>query len=201
MKEDLFDREYYVMNIDRNVNPPLLAWGKANLSPFLRPVRMTATQTSKPLSVAFIEPYPVFCRDVDFILFGGLYAGSERMKKFFEKMAVYGVQFVPLSVVNDRHEEHPGYFAMHFWNRIAAVDKSSFGADEPNAFDHCMHLRKFSLNAEALRNVPKKQRRVFMLRENSLLILVHEEIREVADSLGLLGVSFSRVDEWEGMQN
>ncbi|MDR2496651.1 MAG: hypothetical protein LBD21_05945 [Tannerellaceae bacterium] len=199
MKDDSFDREYYVMSIDRNYNRPLLAWAKTNLSAFLSPARMSAAQMAQPLSVAFIEPYPVFFREVDFIMLGGLFAASERMKLFFEQAGIYGVQFVPLSIINDRHEEHPGYFAMHFWNRIAAIDKSNYEGDELNEFDHIMHLRKFSLKAEALKNVSKKQRQVFMLRENSLLIIVHDEIRAMAEQFGLTGISFTRIDQWNGM--
>ena len=90
---------------------------------------------------------------------------------------------------------------MHFWNRIAAIDKSNYDGDELNEFDHILHLRKFSLNADALRNIPKNQRQMFMLRENSLLIIVHDDLRAVIEQNGLVGINFTRIDEWEGMQN
>lgn len=187
------------MSIDQSINRPLLAWGQTNFSAFLNPTKMNAAQLAVPLSVAFVEPYPVFCRDFDLIMFGGLFAGSEKLKTFFEKLRIYGVQFVPLSIVNDRNEPTPGYYAIHFWNRIAAIDKSNYEGDELNEFNRILHLRKFSLNPAAIRAVPKQQRQIFMLSENSLLIIVHNDVRLIAEQLGMTGVCFSRVDLWEGM--
>ncbi|MDR0536907.1 MAG: hypothetical protein LBH04_02490 [Tannerellaceae bacterium] len=196
MKYNQFDKEYYVMSIDRTCGHPLLACSKMELSVFLKDAPIDENSIEQPLEIAFLEPYPKPAEAPDLLILGGIYAGSHRLKLMFRKMNIYGVQFLPLRIVNEELMDLPGYYAIHFWNNLSAVDMDNYDGDEPNSFGRIQQLRRFSLNAQLLDNIPVWKRMVFMLIEKPLIIIVHQGVAEAVKEAGFRGISLVSVNEW-----
>lgn len=193
-----FDKEYYVLSIDGAPNHPLLAWGSVDYVPFLSSSPIEDSDLEElPLKIIFGEPYPQVYEMTDFLMLDAHYAGSEKLKKIFEKLAIYGVQFFPVEIEDHKGEIIKGHNAIHFWNKLPAIDKNNYVGEEPNMFGNILDLQKFSLDTEILNQIPLEKRLVFGLAENSIMILVHQSIYEIIKAENLTGFSFFRVEDWD----
>ena len=192
-----FDTEYYVMNVDGANNHPLLAWGKTSQAPFLKAKVIDENSLTLPLKIIFGKPYPKQYEMADFLMLSADFAGSDKLKNLFEKLNIYGVQFIPIEVESNKGEVIHGHNAIHFWNRLRAIDKNNYTGEEPNEFGNILDLEKFSLDAEILNNIPLEKRLFFVLAENSNMVIVHQSIYEAIQKENLTGMRFFRVDEWD----
>ena len=197
MKNTEFDKEYYVMNVDGASNHPLLAWGSTDFSPFLESDPIDENSIELPLKIIFGEPYPVQYEMSDLLMLDADFSGSEKMKNLFNQLNIYGVQFVPAEIKTNKGELINSYYAIHFWNRLPAIDKNNYEGEEPNMFGNIIDLRKFSLDSHLLNEIPLEKRLVFQLEENSIMILVHQSIYDAMQSEKLTGMKFFRVDDWD----
>jgi lysozyme family protein len=53
-----FDKEYYVMNVDRANNHPLLSWGETAYDALRKKEIIDENTLTVPLRLIFGEPYP-----------------------------------------------------------------------------------------------------------------------------------------------
>jgi hypothetical protein len=185
-----FDKEYYVMSIDGENNHPLLNWGETDNAPFRKVMPIDETLIDLPLKVVFDEPYPEEPYEMaDLLMLGVQRAGSGKIKTFFEKMNIYGVQFIPVEIKSNTEEIIIGHYAVHFWNRLRAIDKNNYVGSEPNRFGNIISLKIFSLDSEILNNTPLEKRLIFGLAENSMVI-VHQSIYDNIQKENLTGIRF-----------
>jgi hypothetical protein len=197
MENNKFDNEYYLVNVDGANNHPLLAWGKTRRGPFLKAALIDEKTLSLPLQIVFDQPYPKQYEMADFLMLGAQFAGSEILKKFFESNKVYGVQFVPIEITTNKNEIIKGHYAIHFWNRLRAIDENNYEGGKPDEFGEILDLSRFSLNADLLNSIPIEKRLVFVLEEDAGMILVHQTIYEAIQSENLTGMRFWKVSEWD----
>ncbi|GHV58856.1 hypothetical protein FACS1894103_1090 [Campylobacterota bacterium] len=197
MNTNQFDSEYYVMNVDGANNHPLLAWGKTRRGPFLQAALIDEKTLSLPLQIVFDEPYPKQYEMADFLMLGAQFAGSETLKKFFERNKVYGAQFVPIEITTNKKEIITGHYAIHFHNRLRAIDENNYEGGEPDEFGEILDLSRFSLNAFLLNNIPIENRLVFVLEEDAGMIIVHQSIYEAIRAENLTGMRFWKVSDWD----
>lgn len=191
------DKEYYIMSVDGANNHPLLNWGSTRKAPFLKPQPINMDELNLPLKIVFAQPYPKTYETPDLWMLTAQFAGSEKLKNIFERLNIYGAQFVPIEIESNKGEIITGQYAIHFWNRIPAIDKDNYDGEAPDGFGDIIILNKFSLDEKVLSAISIEQRQVFILAENPTKILIHKNTHDQLIKEGLVGCRFFRVDEWD----
>ncbi|GHV54103.1 hypothetical protein FACS1894181_18010 [Bacteroidia bacterium] len=198
MEYNQFDSEYYVMGIDEENSHPLLVLGQTDFGPFLKDAPIEEGELILPVPILFAETYPEYFEIPDFFMLGAVFAGSGKLKNIFEQLRVYGVQFIPVEMSSDVRKKLSGdYYAIHFWNRLRAVDKDNYSGGEPNMYGRIHDLSRFSLEEKILNPIHPRRRLAFVLEENAILLIVHENVCNALTEAGLSGISFCRIDKWE----
>ncbi|GHV96210.1 hypothetical protein AGMMS50293_25300 [Spirochaetia bacterium] len=90
-----------------------------------------------------------------------------------------------------------GHYAIHFYNRLRAIDTNNYEGSAPNSFGKIRNLQHFSLNEKLLADIPFEQRKVFVLTEKPSMIIVHQSIYEAIQAENLTGMRFWKVSEWD----
>jgi hypothetical protein len=197
MKYKRLDNEYYVMSIDKRISKPLLACGKTDFSSFLRDRQIKPDDIEQPLTIFFAEPYPKLIEQTDLLMFGALYAGSYKLKRLFEKMDIFGAQFLPLKIIDDRDTIIEDYYALHIWNVLPAIDKDAYIGGEINEFGHIQQLRRFSLDLETASRISVWKRLIFNPQEAPHMIIAHRILTAAIAEAELRGIAFTRINKWE----
>jgi hypothetical protein len=197
MEHNNFDKEYYVMSMDGANNHPLLDWGKVDFGSFLKAKPVDESSYDLPLNIVFGEPYPKSYEMADLLMLSTLFTVSEKFKVLFEKLGLYGIQFVPVEIKSNKGDIIQGHYVAHIWNMLQAIDKKNYEGSAPNRFGNILSLEKFSLDANLLESIPLEKRLVFGLAESSTEILVHQSVYDEILSANLTGMKFFRVDDWD----
>jgi hypothetical protein len=133
----------------------------------------------------------------DFLSLGAQYAGSLKLKTLYERAKIPAIQFIPIEIESNKGEIIKQHYAIHFGNRLRAIDEKNYEGGEPDDFNQILDLERFSLNADLLNNTPIENRISFALDEDPSIILVHQSIYEAINAEDLTGMRFFRVDEWD----
>ena len=197
MNHNKFDNEYYVMSVDGANNHPMLAWGQTKFSPFLKATPVDETILELPLKIIFDQPYPTHYEMADLLMLASVFAGSEKLKQLFEKLKLYGVQFVPVEIGSNKGDIISGHYVLHIWNKLSAINKSNYDGKEPDMFGTIHGLKRFSLDEKLLDSIPAEKRLLFGLRENSTMYVIHETVCQAIQSECLTGIRFWKVSEWD----
>lgn len=198
MKHTDLDKQYYVLNVDGEDNHPTLEWGDYDDSLFLDDSPIDTSELELPIEVVFDDPYPSKYTMPDFLMLGSSFACTEKVKNLFEKSNVYGVEFFPIDKITDNKSNIiEGYFAMHIWNIIEAIDKLNYIGEKPNRKGHIFDIEKFSLDQSVLQNIPIEQRLIFELKDSPAMYIIHESIFNLISKEDLTGFAFFRVDDWD----
>ncbi len=198
MDYNKFDDEYYVMNVDGADNHPMLAWGSVDYDLFLEAEPIEEGALELPMQIVFDEPYPKQYKMPDFLMLSGQFAASEKFKSFFEEHKVSGIQFFPVEITDNKKKLITGYYAIHVWKQLPAIDKDNYEGSPVDRFGCIDPLERFSLDAELLNNIPVEERTVFLLEEDSSQIIVHRSIVEAMQAAGLTGMRLWKISEWDG---
>jgi hypothetical protein len=186
------------MNADGADNHPMLSWGNTDFTVFFEAEPVEEENLSLPLKVRFEEPYPDEPYEMaDLLMLDTDFAGSKKLKTLFETLNIYGAQFVPVEITTNKKKTLSGHYAIHFWNRLPALDKNNYEGEEPNMFGNILDLQRFSLDLELLEKLPLEKRLVFLLAENKTLKLVHQSIVEAIQKENLTGMCFWKVCDWD----
>jgi hypothetical protein len=175
---------------------PLLSWGTTKYAPFRKKLPIEDGQLEFPLKIVFQHYNPQKCEMADLLQLDAIYAVSEKFKKMFEREKVNDVQFLPIEIECDNNKPIEGYYAMHLWKRIPAIDKNNYKGGKPDMLGLIMDLQSFSLDEEVLNNISVEQRKVIRLSEDPTMILVHQSFYEAIISERLTGMVFFRVNQW-----
>jgi hypothetical protein len=179
-------------------NHPLITWGSTDFTPFLKAKPVDENSFSLPLQLVFAQPYPNQYEMADLLMLDTLYTASDKLKDFFEKQNMYGVQFVPADITDNKKKTITGNYVLHIWNKLEAIDKDNYEGDEPDEdFGKIFSLQRFSLDSDLLNSIPLKERLVFALSENDTITVVHESIYQAIQAAGLTGMRFWKVSEWD----
>lgn len=124
-----------------------------------------------------LEDY-LFPTVVDWVLI------SERVKQVLEELGVGGVQFLPIRVVRkETGEEVPGYYVLHVWKHIPALDEEHTMYIEPKSEKYPEPIiGKVALRKEAIGNAD-----VFRLAEFNVSIYVSRRVKGRLEEIGATG--------------
>jgi hypothetical protein len=196
MNNNIFDNEYYVMDVEGADNHPMLAWGKNSARPFLVDEEIDMKELNNPLEIEFNTPYPKTPVMADNLHLMFKRVLSERIKLLFERLQIPKVQFIPVIIVTNKKQKIEGHYIFHCWNNICAVDKNNYEGGEIDEDGLITDLESFSLDAKVLEKISLEQRLVFCLSENTDFIIVHQSIKDAIENAGATGFRFYQISKW-----
>lgn len=185
------------MDVNGANNHPLLAWGQTDSDPFIYGEPVDAGELNLPLKIIFSKPYPSSPVMADALFLDGDMVVSKRVRDTLQEQNLYGVDFFPVQIETNKKNVIDGYYLIHIWNEIAAVDKNSYTGSAPNERGRIYSLESFSLDGEVLAKYPEEKRRIFCLSENTGTRLICSAIYELLQSLCPSGFSFCKVSDWD----
>jgi hypothetical protein len=190
-----FDKEYYVISPDGEDNHLQLTFGNTDSSLFFQTMPVSECLLKLPLPVELEDDYPDDYEEVDLLLLDLMYACTSKFKNVIEKNEIYGIQFFPVKINDEKIMTE--YYAVHIWNKIAAVDNERYTGAKRDESGRISDLIKFSLNEKLLNNIPLEKRLFFVLSEFSPIKVVHQSIYDNIQKENLTGIRFFRIDEWD----
>jgi len=118
---------------------------------------------------------------------------SERVKQVLEELGVEGVQFLPIRVVRkETGEEVPGYWVLHVWKHIPALDEEHTVFLEPrNERYPQLSIVKVALRREAIGSAD-----IFRLEEKHVSIYVSRRVKERLEEIGATGFKWIPVPSY-----
>lgn len=124
-----------------------------------------------------LEDY-LFPTVVDWVLI------SERVKQVLEGLEVEGVQFLPIRVVRkETGEEVPGYYVLHVWRHIPALDEEHTKFIELRDGKYPERIiAVVALRWEAIKDVD-----IFRLKEQDVSIYVSRRVKKRLEEIGATG--------------
>lgn len=133
-----------------------------------------------------LEDY-LFPTVVDWILI------SERVKQALEGLGVEGVQFLPIRVVRkETGEEVPGYYVLHVWKHIPALDEEHTVFLEPRDEKYPqLSIIKVALRREAIGGAD-----IFRLKEKPVSVYVSRRVKERLEEIGATGFKWIPVPSY-----
>ncbi len=124
---------------------------------------------------------------------GGWILISERVKQILEELGVEGVQFLPIRVVRkETGEEVPGYYVLHVWRHISALDEEHTVFLEPRSERYPEPIiGKVALRKEAIGNAD-----AFRLAEYDVQVYVSRRVKERLEEIGATGFKWIPVPSY-----
>ena len=119
---------------------------------------------------------------------------SEKIKAAIEPLNIKGIQLIPATVKSNKGEVYEGFYYVHIYNFIEAIDKetSNYELDE---YGHYF-IDSFKLDHKILEKIPLEERLVFKLKENGTKKLYHRSVVDAIMATEPEGVQFIKVENW-----
>jgi len=116
---------------------------------------------------------------------------SERVKQALEELgASEGVQFLPIRVIRkETGEDVPGYYVMHVWRHIAALDEEHAKFIEPRDEKY----PQLSIAVVALRREALQDMDIFQLKEDPGSIYISRRVKKRLEEMEATGFKWIRV--------
>lgn len=185
----MITEEYYVLEREGDDSYPLLEWNQAECPRPSRP-----SMIKEPIKLCLGEPVPAKPIMSDFHELPNPVVG-ERIKNLLEPMDLYQVQFVHAEIPLDGTVHD--YWLMHVYNRIECVDKD-LSVLKCSKRGRVISIEKLVLSESVLNETPLEERLVFLLRESTSTLLIHNSVKDAIMALDPPpeGLRFFRADKW-----
>jgi hypothetical protein len=85
------------------------------------------------------------------------------------------------------------------WNRIACIDKTQSKVeylDDTDPDGMIFSIEKFVMNEGALQQIELKKRLIFELAEKTSILIMHQSIKDVIESISHKGIRFIPATQW-----
>lgn len=106
---------------------------------------------------------------------------------------IEGIQLIPAIVNGNKGEVYEGYFYIHIYHHLEAMDKEKSNYT-PSGRSYS--IKKFVLDQEALSKIPLQERLIFRLKEDSTKKLIHQSLVDEILKTDPKGVVFKKVEDW-----
>ena len=118
---------------------------------------------------------------------------SERVKQVLEELGVEGVQILPIRVIRkETGEEVPGYYILHVWKQIPALDEEHTVYFEPRDEKYPqLSIIKVALRREVIGNAE-----VFRLTQDPVPVYVSRRVKERLEEIGATGFKWIPVPSY-----
>jgi hypothetical protein len=123
---------------------------------------------------------------------------SERLKNVLESMKLKDMQFLPAVILDNKDNEHEGFFIVHAYNMIRCMDKeNSEWRPSPWNSENAINIEKLVLDNGELGKIPLKKRLVFALGELRTHVLYHRSVVEKILEIEPTGLTVSRLSKYD----
>jgi len=133
---------------------------------------------------------------VDYHSSGGQSVCSKEFADLILSFETGGIQFLKGTHGDVVEEVERDYYMMHFYNRIACVEREKSNIEINPETNFIRSIRGFSINEEVLNKIPFEKRQIFFLDESAFIKLFHESIVEKMMNSGLKGFRFIKASQW-----
>ncbi|GHU05788.1 hypothetical protein FACS1894158_09820 [Betaproteobacteria bacterium] len=146
----------------------------------------------KVMEFAFGKPYPRkpiigdYLSQPDSIV-------SEKIKNVLAPLKIKGIQLIPATVTSNKGEVYEGYYYIHIYHLIAAMDRENSKYEQD---DDYFSIDRFNLDTKILEKIPLKERLIFRLEEGETIMLYHKSIVDAIVAVNPTGVQFIKVENW-----
>lgn len=157
---------------------------------------------SIPRSVKFFNSGAKKPQMAEFFHFaGGPPVVAQRVKDALAEFSLKDVQFLPVSVIDQKQKQHDGFFMMRIFNKIQCLDmeksvyKRNRFSNDPNKV---ANIKTLELNDALLAEVPIQERFVFSLYESSAELIFHKKVVDKLLTIaptGMKAYHLPRVDD------
>ena len=186
--------EYYIIERENNDAYPLFSWDQPRGGYGLgRPV-----EYKEPVKLRLGEPIPPAPVFVDFHEAPNPVV-SNLLANVLVPLDIYGIQIISAKVRNPEDKspftELQDYWLVHVWNRITCLDKEN---SELELYDDgtIFGIEKLILDENKLGLFELRKRLIFELTENTSVLLIHQTIKDVIESVNPKGCRFFKASEW-----
>ena len=122
---------------------------------------------------------------------------SERLKDVLESLNLKEVQFLPAIILDNRHNEHEGFYIVHVYNEIKCLDRENSEWEEGFFDEERADVEKLVLDNEVLDQIPLEERLVFALWEQSTHVLYHQSVVEKILEIAPTGLTIYRLSKYD----
>ena len=124
---------------------------------------------------------------------------SETIKNIINLINLKEVQFIPATICNQAGEIVEGYYIIHIYHFIQAMDKekSDWEEDDDNP-ERAFSIDELVLDNEKLDKIPLEDRLVFALKEHPLTTVYHRSVIDKILALQPTGLGVYCLAEWNG---
>lgn len=122
------------------------------------------------------------------------------LKEYLQHTSIVGMQFVHAIYVDDDDHWHENYWAMNFYERIAAldIDNSEINWKYSHPEENEYEVVRYSLSSLVLDEIPEETRLVFKIGQaNKAYVLVHQKVKDFIDQAGFTGLRLIKVSDFE----
>ncbi|GHU70342.1 hypothetical protein FACS189413_10560 [Bacteroidia bacterium] len=118
---------------------------------------------------------------------------SEKIKNVLEPLKIKGIQLIPATVTSNKGEVYEGYYYIHIYHRIEAMDRENSKYEQD---DDYFSIDRFFLDKKILEKIPLEERLIFKLKESPTEKLYHKSIVDAIVAVNPTGVQFIKVEKW-----
>jgi hypothetical protein len=190
--------EYYLIGGDGNFSAPSLKTDEGyNYGSMIG----DEPKEIELMKLCFRNPVPKKPQMLDFHFM----VNSVISKKIYDVLApmnIYGVQFIPAVVRNNKTNElYENYFCVYIYNKITCLDMEHSKYTISPLDGKVTDIRNFSLDNKKLSEIPLEKRLVFLLKEDIAKRIYHKSVVDAILSINPEGIQFGKITEWhEGIQ-
>jgi len=123
---------------------------------------------------------------------------SQKIYDVLKPLDLYGIQLVPVEMraIKAPFTDIPNYWFIHVWNRIRCIDteKSEIDIDEEDG--EIWGIDQLVLDEQALSRIALPKRLLFEPFEDKSMLIVHQSIKDIIESVKPVGIRFFAVPAW-----
>jgi hypothetical protein len=127
----------------------------------------------------------------------GTFVISNNLHTILSGMDIHGVQFFPVTLMENNTEKYTDFWYVHIYNLLAVLDSRKSTFQILNGVKKCNNLLKIKLDAEKMMKIDLSDRLVFKLLGKKGYFLFHKSIVEKILTTNPIGVQFIKISEYE----
>ena len=189
-----YNQEYFFLQ-EKGNNYPLISyvdWPDGDIAFLEAPYK-----ENKIIPFKFRDPLPSKPEIADLHACSYKMIVSQRIKMQLEEMNLKEVQFIPATIYNQAGEIVEGYYIIHIYHFIQAMDKEKSDWEEDSNPEQAYSIDELVLDNEKLDKIPLEDRLVFALKEHPLTTVYHRSVIDRILALQPIGVGVYCLADWD----
>jgi hypothetical protein len=127
----------------------------------------------------------------------GTFVISNKLYTILAGMDIHGVQFVPVTLMENNVEKYTDFWYVHIYNLLAVLDSRKSSFQITNGVKICNNLLKIKFDEEKMMKIDLSNRLVFKLLGKKGYFILHKSIVEEILPSNPIGVKFIKISQYE----